>query len=51
MDKRTRNVLVTPIVLLIRLPLMVALTGVIKLGELADRAQEWVDRHVAGWVR
>lgn len=51
MDKRTRNVLVSPIVLFVRFPLMIALSGVILVGMLAENAYEWVSDHIPGLRR
>ena len=56
MAKHTRrNILITPVVLLIRAPLMLGLYYLMVISKFiyrrADRVQDWVHRHIPGWER
>jgi len=51
MNKRVRNVLVFPIVLFIRLPLMLLLLPVAFIGEKAQSAADWISVHIPGLIR
>lgn len=51
MNKRIRNVLITPIVLLVRAPLMIIFITLMKVGEGAECAADLVGTYVPGWER
>lgn len=45
------NVLVAPVVILIRIPLLVPLWLLIRIGEYSEYAWQWIDASVPGFKR
>lgn len=51
MNKHVHNVLLAPIVLMIRLPLLLLLLSVAFIGEKSQDASDWVSIHIPGFIR
>lgn len=51
MSKTLRNILVAPIAIFVRFPIMATLGAIIVIGELADKAQDKADRFIPGLRR
>lgn len=51
MNKTLRNILVLPVAICIRLPLMYALWFIASLGRWADNLFDWVDSTIPGLKR
>lgn len=47
--KHLYNVLVTPIVIFVRAPLIIVLGLLVDLGGYAESASHWIADHVYGW--
>jgi hypothetical protein len=46
-----RNVLVTPIVLLVRVPLLVPLAAIAEIGHIAGLLADWLGYRIPAWDR